>query len=69
MPRKLHYLTSSGQDICGEYYSSSACGLGDDTDFEWDGTHKKEMATCKRCIAALLRQRRGLEGRLCASLP
>ncbi|WP_315809417.1 hypothetical protein [Pseudomonas sp. C9-3] len=53
MPRKLHYLTSSGQDICGEYYSSSACGLGDDADFEWDGTHKKEMATCKRCIAAL----------------
>lgn len=57
MPRKLHYLTSSGQDISGEYYSTSACGLTGDEDFEWEGTCKREKATCKRCIAELAKPR------------
>jgi hypothetical protein len=37
----------------GEYDCSSACGLNENSNAEWNGTGTRDKVTCKRCLAKM----------------
>ena len=57
MPRKNHLIVDSGCTQDNEYWSASACGLNEESEVEWDGTHNREFVSCKRCQAKMAKPR------------
>ncbi|KQV21050.1 hypothetical protein ASC74_18515 [Pseudomonas sp. Root329] len=57
MTKKVHLTTSSGSDQNGEWHSSSACGLNEDSNADWDGTGSRDKVTCKRCLTKMAKPR------------
>lgn len=51
--KRIHLTTSGGQNMDGEYDCSSACGLNEDSNAEWNGTRTRELVTCKRCLTKM----------------
>lgn len=47
---KRHLLLKSGRGIDDEWYSLSYCGFSENSEFEWEGTHHADVATCKNCL-------------------
>jgi hypothetical protein len=57
MPRKNHLIVDSGCTQDNERWSLSACGLNEDSEVAWDGTHQREYVSCKRCLAKMAKPR------------
>jgi len=57
MPRKNHLIVDSGCTQDNERWALSACGLNEDSDVAWDGTHQREFVSCKRCLAKMAKPR------------
>ncbi|RDL13471.1 hypothetical protein [Pseudomonas jessenii] len=57
MPRKNHLIVDSGCTQDNERWSLSACGLNEDSEVAWDGTHQREFVSCKRCLAKMAKPR------------
>ena len=53
MTKRIHFTISGGQNMDGEYDRSSACGLNEDSNAEWNGTGTRDKVTCKRCLAKM----------------
>ena len=53
MARKNHLIVDSGCTLDNERWSLSACGLNEDSEVSWDGTHKRDLVSCKRCLAKM----------------
>lgn len=53
MARKNHLIVDSGCTLDNERWSLSACGLNEDSEVSWDGTHKRDLVSCKRCQAKM----------------
>jgi len=61
MPRKNHLIVDSGCTQDNERWSLSACGLNEESEVEWDGTHNRELVSCKRCQAKMAKPRQAPE--------
>lgn len=57
MARKNHLIIDSGCTQDNERWSLSACGLNEDSEVSWDGTHKRDFVSCKRCQAKMAKPR------------
>lgn len=57
MSRKNHLIVDSGYTQDNERWSLSACGLNEDSEVSWDGTHKRDLVSCKRCQAKMAKPR------------
>jgi hypothetical protein len=57
MPRKNHLIVDSGCTQDNERWSLSACGLTEESEVAWDGTHNREFVSCKRCQAKMAKPR------------
>lgn len=57
MPRKNHLIVDSGCTQDNERWSLSACGLNEESEVEWDGTHQRDFVSCKRCLAKMAKPR------------
>lgn len=57
MPRKNHLIVDSGCTQDNERWALSACGLNEESDVSWDGTHNREFVSCKRCQAKMAKPR------------
>jgi hypothetical protein len=57
MARKNHLIVDSGCTQDNERWSLSACGLNEDSDVAWDGTHQHDFVSCKRCQAKMAKPR------------
>ena len=57
MPRKKHLIVDSGCTQDNERWALSACGLNEDSDAAWDGTHQSDFVSCKRCLAKMAKPR------------
>ncbi|WP_064116730.1 hypothetical protein [Pseudomonas fluorescens] len=57
MPRKNHLIVDSGCTQDNERWSLSACGLNEESEVAWDGTHQREFVSCKRCLAKMAKPR------------
>lgn len=57
MARKNHLIVDSGCTQDNERWSLSACGLNEDSEVSWDGTHKRDLVSCKRCQAKMAKPR------------
>lgn len=57
MPRKNHLIVDSGCTQDNERWSLSACGLNEESEVAWDGTHSREFVSCKRCLAKMAKPR------------
>ncbi|SNY42063.1 hypothetical protein SAMN05660659_04573 [Pseudomonas sp. LAMO17WK12:I6] len=57
MPRKNHLIVDSGCTQDNERWVLSACGLNEDSDAAWDGTHQSDFVSCKRCLAKMAKPR------------
>jgi hypothetical protein len=53
MPRKNHLIIDSGCTQDNERWALSACGLNEESEVEWDGTHQRDFVSCKRCLAKM----------------
>lgn len=53
MARKNHLIVDSGCTQDNERWSLSACGLNEDSEVSWDGTRKRDLVSCKRCLAKM----------------
>lgn len=53
MLRKSHLIVDSGCTQDNERWSLSACGLSEESEVDWKGTHKRDSVTCKRCLAKM----------------
>mgnify|MGYP003601758821 CR=1 FL=1 len=61
MARKNHLIVDSGCTQDNERWSLSACGLNEDSEVSWDGTHKRDLVSCKRCQAKMAKPREAPE--------
>ncbi|WP_017477079.1 hypothetical protein [Pseudomonas sp. PAMC 26793] len=61
MARKNHLIVDSGCTQDNEPWSLSACGLNEDSEVSWDGTHKRDLVSCKRCQAKMAKPREAPE--------
>ncbi len=68
MPRKNHLIVDSGCTQDNERWSLSACGLNEESEVAWDGTHQREFVSCKRCQAKMAKPRSAPEP-LCKERP
>ncbi|WP_343177857.1 hypothetical protein [Pseudomonas sp. 4810-S13] len=57
MARKNHLIVDSGCTQDNERWSLSACGLNEESEVEWDGTHNRELVSCMRCQAKMAKPR------------
>ena len=57
MPRKKHLIVDSGCTQDNERWARSACGLNEDSEVGWDGTHQCNLVSCKRCQAKMAKPR------------
>jgi len=57
MPRKNHLIVDSGCTQDNERWALSACGLNEDSEVAWDGTHQRDFVSCKRCQAKMAKPR------------
>lgn len=57
MLRKNHLIVDSGCTQDNERWSLSACGLNEESEVAWDGTHNREFVSCKRCQAKMAKPR------------
>ncbi|WLH92801.1 hypothetical protein PSH87_12885 [Pseudomonas sp. FP453] len=57
MARKNHLIVDSGCTQDNERWALSACGLNEDSEVPWDGTHKREFVSCRRCQAKMAKPR------------
>ena len=57
MPKKNHLIVDSGCTQDNERWSLSACGLNEESEVAWDGTHQREFVSCKRCLAKMAKPR------------
>jgi hypothetical protein len=57
MPRKNHLIVESGCTQDNERWALSACGLNEETEKQWDGTHNRDFVSCKRCQAKMAKPR------------
>ncbi|PIF47823.1 hypothetical protein CLU80_0043 [Pseudomonas sp. 29] len=57
MPRKNHLIVESGCTHDNERWALSACGLNEETEKQWDGTHNRDFVSCKRCQAKMAKPR------------
>ena len=57
MARKNHLIVDSGCNQDNERWSLSACGLNEDSEVSWDGTHKRNLVSCKRCQTKMAKPR------------
>ena len=57
MPRKNHLIVDSGCTQDNERWALSACGLNEESEVEWDGTHQRDFVSCKRCLAKMAKPR------------
>lgn len=57
MPRKNHLIVDSGCTQDNERWALSACGLNEESEVAWDGTHSRDFVSCKRCLAKMAKPR------------